>query len=81
MDKFKEYSLSKVVHLSQNKFCRILKDRLMRDEMMLTDHETKARYSPLLFNHNFVDYELGKDDHKIRVRAVDIKNSEVRNIH
>ncbi|CAI2361573.1 unnamed protein product [Moneuplotes crassus] len=80
MDKFKEYSLSKVVHLSQNKFCRVLKDRLLQEKMMLTDNETKTRYSPLLFNHNFIDYEIGKEDHKIRVRAVDIKNSEIRNI-
>lgn len=82
MSKFQEYSLSRVVHLSQNKFCGILRDRLLQDDMRVQSEEESEsnNFSPLLFNHNFVDYEVEKDQ-GIRVRAVDVENSEVRDIY
>lgn len=80
MDKFKEYSLSQVVHLSQNKFCSILKDRLSLPDMAFTNLVSDQTHSPILFNHNFADYSLDSDEYRIKVRAVDMVESKIRNI-
>jgi len=80
-DRMEEYSLSQIVHFSQNRFCEMLKTRLDEKDMRFTDLMTNNKYSPLLFNHQYMGYDFDEDEYRIKVRAVDTENSEVRNIH
>lgn len=73
--------MSLPVHYSQNRFCKILKKRLMAEEMKFTDALSKKKHFPILFNHKFLDYDFNEDECKLRIQAVDLDQMEEREIH
>ena len=75
-----KYSMSKPIHYSQNKFCKVLKEQLERDDMKFTDLISKGRHSPLLFSHNFVNYKWGDGDYHITVDVLDEKTQSLKTI-
>ena len=81
LDGIKKYSLSPPVHYSQNKFWMLLKNKLLKDEMKIIDHESNKKISPLLFNHNYTDFETMPEDYGIRVKAVDMIKGETKQIN
>lgn len=81
LNRVREYSMSMPVHFSQNRFCEVLRNRLLKEDMQFTDVISRKKYSPLLFNHNFIDYDFNMDEYRIKVQAVDMVKNELRNIH
>ena len=49
--------------------------------MKFTDLLSKERHSPLLFNHNFVNFDYTEGKYPLKVQAVDMENNLVRKIN
>ena len=80
LDDVSKYSLSPPVHYSQNKFWMLLKRKLLQDEMKINNLASNSKISPLLFNHNYTDFENDAGEYGIRVKAIDMAKGEEKQI-
>ena len=81
MNDILKYSMCKPVHFSQNKFWKVLKSRLDKEDMQFTEMISNNKYSPLLFNHNYISHTFRDGDYKIEVSAMDEKTQNLKTIY